>query len=608
MPQSPFDNELSAEVWRTRYRYRDTHDRAESTLFDTWDRVAAAVASTESAETAIWARRFRDILTDFRFLPAGRILASAGTTLRATLSNCFVVGPIEDTLDGILDKLKESAVTIQWGGGIGCDFSTLRPHGSAARAAGTTASGPVSFMHLWDAMCATMVSTGSRRGAMMGTLRCDHPDIESFVDAKRRSGNLTNFNLSVQLTDEFMQAVRDGKEWPLVFPSSERLAPDECRLVQWTGCEAPVPCRIYRRVDARALWQRIIDAAYDTAEPGVLFIDRINSLNNLYYREHLTTTNPCGEVPLPPSGACVLGSVNLAAFVEHPFSARATVDEARIAAVVRDATRFLDDVVSLDRHPFEAQTREAHGTRRIGLGVTGLADALAQLRLDYASDAARTRAAGLLRLIRDTAYATSIELAREKGAFPYFERDAYLEGRFVRTLPADLRDGIAMHGIRNSHLLAIAPAGTISVLADNVSSGIEPIFALTMDRRVRDGRGGVQTHRVIDHAYGVFRRAHGSSADIPPSLVTATQIEPEAHLKMQAALQPLVDGSIAKTINVAETISRQDFESIYSRAFDLGVKGCTVFRPNPVTGSVLSARDAPAREGVHCCAIDREPA
>ncbi len=607
MMNPPFDNPLSEEIWRTRYRASDGTSPGEESIFDSWDRVAAAVASVEVGDSARWAEVFRGLLADFEFLPAGRILANAGTDLRTTLSNCFVVGPIDDSLEGILDRLKESAVTIQWGGGIGCDFSTLRPHGSTARAAGTLASGPVSFMRLWDAMCATMVSTGSRRGAMMGTLRCDHPDIEQFIDAKRESGSLTNFNLSVQVTDEFMQAIEDDEVWPLVFPSTEELPPDERKLVQWTGHDAPTPCRIHRRIDARALWKKLIEAAYDTAEPGVLFIDRINRLNNLYYRERLTTTNPCGEVPLPASGACVLGSINLAQFVEHPFSSRATLNEARVAEAVRHATRFLDDVVDLDRHPFPAQSAEARGTRRIGLGVTGLADALALLGLDYASEAAREAARQLFVLIRDEAYSTSIELAREKGVFPYFDRQAYLKSAFVESLPTPLRDRIARHGIRNSHLLAIAPAGTISILANHVSSGIEPIFALTMRRRVRNADGLAETHTVVDHAYAAWQREHAATAQTPAAFVTSTEIPPEAHLRMQAALQPYVDGSIAKTINVAEAISRDEFESIYRLAFELGVKGCTVFRPNAVTGSILSAQEAPAAASVHCCDLDREP-
>jgi ribonucleoside-diphosphate reductase alpha chain len=604
MPQLPFENALSEEVWRSRYRYGGGASTADASIHDSWERVSAAVASVETAGSAIWSARFRSILADFQFLPAGRIIANAGTGFRATLSNCFVVGLIEDSLEGILDRLKESAITIQWGGGIGCDFSTLRPRGSVARSSGTLASGPVSFMGLWDAMCATMVSTGARRGAMMGTLRCDHPDIEEFIDAKRQKGTLTNFNLSVQVTDEFMHAVRDGLDWPLVFPSSDGSA--EQKLVQWTGYGAPTNCRVYRRIDARRLWKRLVDAAYDTAEPGVLFVDQINRFNNLYYREHLTATNPCGEVPLPPFGACVLGSINLAAFVEHPFSDRARLSLERIVDATRNATRFLDDVIDIDQYPFPAQATEARGTRRIGLGITALADALLMLDLDYASDTGRAVARDVMKTIRDTAYTSSIDLAREKGVFPYFDRELYLNGRYVRSLPDSIRDAIARDGIRNSHLLAIAPAGTISVLANNVSSGIEPIFALEMQRQVRDSDGIASRHSVVDHAYALWKRKFGGTAALPRHVASATQISPEAHLQMQAALQPLVDSSIAKTINVAESISRSEFETIYKRAFELGVKGCTVFRPNAITGSILSARHGAADSSVHCCAIDRE--
>lgn len=625
-----FEDELSRYVWATKYRYRpldgdgdgdgdgDADGKAgdgERSIADTWDRVAAALAGVEATDARKWRSAFREILDDFRFLPAGRILAGAGTARKVTLFNCFVMGFIDDSVDDIFEHLKQGAVTMQWGGGIGVDFSTLRPRGTAAVAHGAIASGPVSFMRIWDAMCATMLSTGSRRGAMMGTLRCDHPDVDAFIDAKRERGALTNFNLSVQVTDELMAAVAADEPWALCFPfGDEPRAPDEAgaaaepdgapgfgsKAIRWPGRDAAVECRVLRRVQARALWQRIMDAAYDTAEPGVLFVDRINRVNNLYYREHITSTNPCGEIPLPAYGACDLGSINLTQFVRRHFSARAALDLEALEATARVATRLLDDVIDVSSYPLPEQALMASSTRRIGLGVTGLGDALIMLGLSYDSDAGRRTAADAVGAIRNAAYRQSVALAAEKGAFPLFDRDAHLAGRYVASLPADIRDAIARHGIRNSHLLAIAPTGTISLLANNVSSGIEPVFSLEGERRVVGGHGEIETHATVDYAYALWRREHGGAP--PAAFVTAEELPPEAHLAMAAALQPLVDNSISKTINVPESISRQDFAGIYRRAYELGLKGCTVFRPNPVTGAVLS--HAPAR--VHCCTPDRE--
>ncbi|MBN1240215.1 MAG: adenosylcobalamin-dependent ribonucleoside-diphosphate reductase [Gammaproteobacteria bacterium] len=624
-------DELSRYVWASKYRYRPPAGDggapktlgAEESIADTWDRVADALASVEGAEARRWRRIFRDALEDFAFLPAGRILAGAGTERRVTLFNCFVMGFIEDSVDDIFEHLKQGAVTMQWGGGIGVDFSTLRPRGTEAVAHGAIASGPVSFMRIWDAMCATMLSTGSRRGAMMGTLRCDHPDVADFVDAKRERGALTNFNLSVQVTDALMRAVEADEPWPLCFPfgdtGDEREAEADSAhgprdgdvsaasrsdsgyaYVRWPGRESSVACRVVERVPARALWQRIMDAAYDTAEPGVLYVDRINRHNNLYYREHITSTNPCGEIPLPAYGACDLGSVNLTRFVRRPFSQRAELDIDGIEETARVATRMLDDVVDLSHYPLPEQALMATSTRRVGLGVTGLGDALIMLGLRYDSDAARQAAAEVLTAVRDAAYRQSIALAKEKGAFPLLDKDAHLAGRYVSSLPPDIRDDIARHGIRNSHLLAIAPTGTISLLANNVSSGIEPVFSLTGERRVIGERGEPETHPTTDFAYALWRRE--PRGPLPPAFVTADELPPEAHLAMAGALQPLVDNSISKTINVPERISRAAFADIYRRAYELGLKGCTVFRPNPVTGAVLS--HAPAR--VHCCTPDRE--
>jgi ribonucleoside-diphosphate reductase alpha chain len=591
-------SEISRHVWETKYRDAAA---SEGSIAATWQRVAAAAARVDGRGGEVEAQ-FRELLTGFKFLPGGRILAGAGTAAMRTLANCFVMGPIEDSIDGIFQRLKESALTMQWGGGIGVDFSTLRPSGAAAVTSGSIASGPVSFMRIWDAMCGTLLSTGARRGAMMATLRCDHPDIETFVTVKCESGQLRNFNLSVQVTDAFMEALAAGRDWPLCFPRDDGDAAGETLELHWPGHDRPVACRVWRRVPARELWRKIVDSAYESAEPGVLFVDRINRENNLYYREHITCTNPCGEVPLPAHGACTLGSVNLAAFVRSPFAAGAELDDVGLERTVTTAVRFLDDVVELSRYPLPAQLAQAQATRRVGLGVTGLADTLCMLGLGYDSDAGRATAGRILERIRDTAYRASVALAAEKGAFPAFDRDAYLAGAFIAKLPADVRDRIARSGMRNSHLLAVAPTGTISLLANNVSSGVEPIFSVDSERKVLDETGARQTYRVVDYAAALWRRER--RGPLPATFVTAAELSPDAHLAMLATLQPLVDHSISKTINVAESLPPEAVAGVFEKSYRLGLKGCTVFRPNPITGAVLTA--LPPTSAVHCCTPDRE--
>lgn len=589
---------ISRIVWETKYRWGDEPDVAA-----TWRRVARAVAAAEGDGRDRWSAAFEGLLRDFAFLPGGRILAGAGTDRRVTLFNCFVMGAIPDTLEGIFDALKEGALTMQRGGGVGYDFSTLRPAGTLARATGSIASGPVSFMRIWDAMCATMLSTGARRGAMMATLRCDHPDVAAFIDAKREAGVLRHFNLSVQVTDAFMDAVRAGRDWPLVFPAGEGDAPGPVVRRRWSGQPGEVDCRVLRVVPARALWERLLRAAYDTAEPGVLFVDQVNRENNLHWREDLTTTNPCGEIPLPAYGACNLGSLNLVRFVVEPFEPGARLDMDGLRAAARLAVRFLDDVIDTSDFPLEAQARAARATRRIGLGVTGLADALVMLGQRYDAWTARGVAEDVLRAIALSAYEASVDLAAERGAFPALDRERFLSGRFVGRLPEALRARIAREGIRNSHLLAIAPAGTISLLAGNVSSGIEPVFALDSDRRMLGADGRYAVHRVRDYAAALWQSAHPGEA-APPALVTATAISGRAHLEMQAALQPWVDNAISKTINVAADLPYAEFQALYDLAHRSGLKGCTVYRPNAVRGAVLTAGDGPATEP--CCGIERE--
>jgi ribonucleoside-diphosphate reductase alpha chain len=562
-PPSP----IAHEIWDLKYRLRDeTGAPLEDSPAETYRRVAAAVAAVEPGERREhWMRAFRDALDAGSFLPAGRILAGSGTGRKVTLFNCFVMGTIPDDLGGIFEQLREAALTMQQGGGIGHDFSTLRPKGAAVASIGAAASGPISFMDVWDAMCRTIMSAGSRRGAMMGTLRCDHPDIEDFVAAKADPDRLRMFNMSVLVTDAFMDAVARDEDWDLVFGG-----------------------RLVRRVRARALWDKIMRATYDYAEPGVIFIDRVNAENNLAYCETIQATNPCGEQPLPPYGACLLGSINLARFVRDPFGSAAALDAARLEEVVAVAVRFLDNVIEVSNFPLEAQRREAFAKRRLGLGVTGLADALAMLGLVYGSEAAADVAGNWMRRIQNAAYRASAELAAEKGVFPLYDREEFVKSPTISRLDADVRNAIAKHGLRNSHLTSIAPTGTISLLADNVSSGIEPIFSLAYTRAVLMPDGSRREQEVTDHAVRLYRAMHGAACDLPLAFVTAQTLSPDAHLAMQAAMQPWVDSSISKTINLPRDISFEAFKDVYARAYAMGLKGCTTYRPNEVTGAVLA--------------------
>jgi len=612
MARDYFTAPISRRIWDTKYRWRELGEIRDAGIEDSWRRVARALASVEPADRAGWEQRFYSVLEDFKFLPGGRIQAGAGTGHKVTLFNCFVMGTIEDSLDAIFDALKEGALTMQQGGGVGYDFSTLRPSGTPAVSVGVTASGPVSFMHIWDAMCATILSTGARRGAMMATLRCDHPDIEEFIRIKHDPARLRHFNLSVLVSDAFMQAVHDDADWALVFPLGARELSAAEKTVErvWSGSAQPVRCRVHRTVRARQLWDQITQATYDYAEPGVIFIDRVNQLNNLWYLEQISATNPCGELPLPPYGACDLGSINLTQFVRAPFSAQAAFDLDGIAATAAVAVRMLDNVADLSRFPLARQADLSRGTRRVGLGLTGLGDALIMLGIPYGTPEAARVAGEVMRRICEAAYSASIELAREKGVFPRFDRDRHLAGRFIAALPAGIREGIARHGIRNSHLTAIAPTGTISLLANNVSSGLEPVYRFDYLRRVREADGSLVEHAVTDYAYRLYRELRGPDAPLTPAFVTAGEISPYMHLDMQAALQPWVDSAISKTINVPQDYSFARFRSLYEYAYGKGLKGCTTFRPNPVTGQVLIDVDEPAPDekgsAIHCCSVERE--
>ena len=562
---SDFPMAISQQIWDMKYRLKDQNGTfLEQTVQDTWHRIAKALSEVET-EPKKWETIFYNALTDFKFLPAGRITAGSGTKRNVTLFNCFVMGVIPDSMSGIFDMLKEAALTMQQGGGIGYDFSTIRPKGSLVKGIAADASGPVSFMDVWDSMCRTIMSAGSRRGAMMATMRCDHPDIEEFIAAKSDSQKLRMFNLSVLVTDAFMEAVKKGEDWKLIYNN-----------------------KVYSVIKAADLWDQIMRATYNFAEPGVIFIDRINATNNLSYCETITATNPCGEQPLPPYGACLLGSINLAKLVEQPFDKNAYLDVSQLEDLVSTAVRMMDNVIEVSQFPLEAQKLEAKNKRRIGLGVTGLADALLMVGLRYGSDEAVKKTEKWMKTIARSAYNASINLAEEKGAFPLFDPEKFIVSGKMIQMDEDVKQAVHKFGIRNALLTSIAPTGTISLYAGNVSSGIEPVFAYSYKRKVLQNDGSHVEEEVVDYAVQLWRDKFGD-APLPDFFVSAQNLTPADHVKMQAAAQKWVDSSISKTINCPEDISFDDFKEVYIQAYDTGCKGCTTYRPNEVTGSVLSA-------------------
>ena len=560
---------IALQIWDMKYRLKAADGTpVDSDVEASWRRVAHALAAAEpEAERDRHEEDFYKALEGYRYLPAGRILAGAGTERNVTLFNCFVMGTIPDDMGGIFDQLKEAALTMQAGGGIGYDFSTLRPKGARVKGVGADASGPLTFMDVWDAMCRTIMSAGHRRGAMMATMRCDHPDIEAFIEAKRDPGRLRMFNLSVLVTDAFMAAVKSDYAWELKFNGV-----------------------VFKTIGARELWDTIMRATYAFAEPGVIFIDRINKRNNLHYAETICATNPCGEQPLPPYGACLLGSINLARFIDRPFEDDAALDEETFDRTVKTAIRMMDNVVDVSRFPLEAQRHEARAKRRIGLGVTGLADALIMMKARYGSPRGLALTEAWMKRLQRVAYLASTELAREKGAFPLFEKEAYLAGESVAELDADVRAAIAEHGIRNALVTSIAPTGTISLFADNVSSGLEPVFAFAYNRNVLMPDGSRRSEEVADYAVRLFRRMKGEDVPLPDYFVDAQTLHPRDHVRMQAAVQKYIDSSISKTINVPEDIDFEAFKDVYLQAYELGCKGCTTYRPNDVTGAVLEVK------------------
>ena len=581
--------DISSEIWEKKYRYKGNGaGKPDKDVADTMKRVAKACASGEKDKKS-WEKRFASILCDMKFLPGGRIIANAGTSReQATMFNCYVMNTIEDSIEGIFDTVKESAMTQKQGGGVGFDFSTIRPRGANIKGCEAESSGPVSFMQVMDSTCRTIMSAGQRRGAQMGVMRCDHPDIEQFVTAKRKNAALQMFNLSVAVTDKFISAVKNNEDWPLVFNG-----------------------RTYKTVHAVELWNLIMKSTYDFAEPGFLLIDRINRMNNLYYCEEIRATNPCGEQPLPPYGACLLGSVNLTKFVKNPFQENAEVDFNGIEATVADAVRLLDNVIDMSKYPLEAQKIEAFSKRRMGLGITGLADLFIFMGIRYGSGESVELAGKIMKTITYSAYGASSEIAKEKGSFKFFDKTKYLKGEFVSSLPPALKKKIASDGIRNSHLISIAPTGTISLFAGNVSSGLEPVFAFTYTRKIRNGHEhDVSEVRVSDLAYRKYAELNGGKVPkkLPPSFVTSADITPDEHIEMQAELQKYVDSSISKTINVPPDFPFDDFKNIYMKAYEKGLKGCTTFRPSEYITGVLVRDDQEKKAPEPAAApVDKSP-
>jgi len=511
-------------------------------------------------------RQFRDILLDMRFLPAGRVQAAVGAARQVTPYNCYVSGTIEDSMNDIMDKAKEAATTMRMGGGIGYGFSTIRPNGSRIVSLDSSSSGPISFMGIYDSVCNTVRSAGHRRGAQMGVLRVDHPDIEEFIRAKQNTDNLTNFNISVAVTDEFMEALDADAEFELRFEG-----------------------RIYKKVKASYLWEEIMRSNWDWGEPGVLFIDRINQMNNLRYCEEIAATNPCGEQPLPPYGACLLGSLNLTRYIKLLSNGEITINYPLMEHDIVIIHRAMDNIIDQAIYPLPAQEEEAKSKRRMGIGITGLANTLERLDCSYGSPEAIQVTESIMMTLRNTIYQASVSMAIEKGAFPKFHTD-YSEMSHIRTLPKNIQRDIEQYGIRNSHLTSVAPTGTISFCADNVSASIEPPFMLEGSRLV-NMEDGIIEMPVSDYAY----REWGVKGK------TADEVTAKEHVKMLTTVQKYVDSAVSKTCNVKSEMNWEDFKGIYWDAYKGGAKGCTTFRSDGHREGILKEKE---EENGAACYID----
>ena len=588
---------ITEVVWKEKYRFV-----GEASKEDSFKRVVEGVYKNDEQKLAE-APRALEAMIRRHWVPAGRIQAGAGTGKRVTWINCFVSPTIEDSMkssgvvnaNGIMDSLKVAALTQQMGGGIGMDFSTLRPRGAIVRKVGSVSSGPLCFMDMWHAMCGTIMSSGSRRGAMMGTMRIDHPDIIEFIEAKHVPGRLTNFNVSVMATYAFMEALENNADWDLGF-NVPRADGNHVEVLGKPGSQDEA-WYVYQRLPARELWDLILKSTYNYAEPGIIFIDRVNERNNLKYCERIATTNPCGEQPLPPNGDCNLGAINLAAMVQDPFGVSPQLDWEGLDETVRVGVRFLDNVLDTTLYPTVEQEVEALAKRRIGLGITGLGNMLQQMKVRYGSEEAKNLTEDVMKEISHIAYRASVDLAEERGAFSLFEADKFLRSSFVQALPADIKEGIREVGIRNGVLLTIAPTGTTSIYIGNVSSGCEPTYAWSYTRKMRMEDDSFQDFDVEDYGYLMYCRMFGKSngQDLPDYMVTATELTVLEHLGMQGALQKHVDASISKTINCPEEMDFEEFKQVYSHAWDLGLKGCTTYRPSGVRGAVLSVKSEEPR-------------
>lgn len=552
---------ISEETHQMKYR-----SKGES-FNEAMSRIAGAITDNEKHFHA-----FRDILLTQRFMPAGRVQAAAGSPRQVTYFNCFVMNTLPDSMEGIMETAKQAAETMRLGGGVGYDFSTLRPRGDLITSLDSKASGPVSFMQIFDAICKTIASAGHRRGAQMGVLRVDHPDIEEFVEAKQNKGNLTQFNISVGITDEFMNCVLEDKPFKLV----------------WRD-------KVYKTINSRYLWDKIMRSNWKWAEPGVLFLDRINEMNNLWYCEKIAATNPCGEQPLPPYGACLLGSFNLVKYITQDECGNRTFNWEQFTRDIPVVVRAMDNVTDKSIYPLKEQYEEAMSKRRMGLGVTGLANALEALGHPYGSETFLQKQEQILSILTNGCYMASSLLAAEKGSFPLFDRDKYLQSKFVQQLSEDVVESIAKHGIRNSHLTSIAPTGTISLSADNVSSGIEPPYRLQYERTMQTFDGPIK-EIVEDYGQRVFG-VKGKTAD---------QCSPKDHVSVLLVAAKWMDSAVSKTCNIGDDVSFEDFKTVYVDAWLGGAKGCTTFRAAGDRDSIFAEVKPAQEDGTQACFFDPE--